>query len=120
MEDFHLDFICAGFNKCGTSSLHNVLKCIPAIQLPLNKKETCFFAWYNHYSDPVEKFRERYFPYSVGENTVRGCIEPSFIKRAELVQKYFGQDIKLIFMLRNPVQASWSMFKMRMRRVRDP
>ena len=118
MSDFHLDFICAGFNKCGTSSLHSVLKRIPAVQLPLNKKETGFFGWYQNYPDPVEKFQERYFPFRRQKAVALGSVEPSFMKNAENVYKYFGKDLKLIFMIRNPMAASWSMFKMRLRRLR--
>ncbi len=120
MSEFKMDFLCAGFNKCGTSSLHSVLKRIPEIQLPYNKKETLFFSWYDNFSDPISMFQKRYFPDygSYSSEMILGAVEPSFMKHAEEVRKYFGKDIKLIFMLRNPADAIWSLFKMRLRRVK--
>ena len=120
MSDFKLDFLCVGFPKCGTSSLHSVLKRMPELELPYNKKETCFFAWSKNYEDPVDMFQKRYFPHAFTEETrlIRGAVEPSFVKHSEGVRQYFGSDIKLVFMLRNPADAEWSAFKMALRRVR--
>lgn len=122
MSDFKLDFLCAGFNKCGTSSLHSVMRRMPELQLPLNKKETCYFAWSNKYPDPMDMFQKRYFPTALsGDRTKKlGAIEPSFTKRGKEVYQSFGGDVKLIFMLRNPADAAWSLFKMRLRRVQSP
>ena len=120
MNDFKLDFLCVGFNKCGTSSLHSVMKRIPDIQLPYDKKETLFFSWYQNYPDPIDMLQNRYFPdYGTGSKPhIYGAVEPSFIKHAEEVRKYFGGELKLVFMLRNPADAAWSLFKMRLRRIR--
>lgn len=121
MSDFKLDFLCVGFPKCGTSSLHSVLKRLPELELPYNKKETCFFAWHKNYADPIDMFQRRYFPNVFTEDTSRilGSVEPSFMRHAEGVQQFFGKDLKLVFMLRNPADAEWSMFKMSLRRVRS-
>ena len=124
MSDFRLDFLCVGFNKCGTSSLSSVMKQIPEIRLPYEKKETLFFSWYQNYPDPVEMLQKRYFPdesqdsASGGGRRILGAIEPSFMKHAEGVFRYFGEDVKLVFMLRNPADAIWSLYKMRLRRIK--
>lgn len=122
MSDFKLDFLCVGFNKCGTSSLHSVLKQIPEIQLPYGKKETLFFSWSKNYDDPLDMFQKRYFPTWPYDSPapIRGAVEASFMKHADDVFRYFGPDVKLIFMLRNPVDAIWSLFKMRLRRIKGP
>ena len=122
MSDFKLDFLCVGFPKCGTSSLHSTLMRTREVELPYNKKETCFFAWYNNYPDPLDMFQKRYFPNALTEEhkQIRGAVEPSFIRNAEEIRQYFGSDVKLVFMLRNPAYAQWSLFKMDLRRVRSP
>ena len=122
MSEFKLDFLCVGFPKCGTSSLHSALMRTKDVELPYNKKETCFFAWYQNYQDPLDMFQKRYFPQALTEEhkQIRGAVEPSFIRNAEGIRQYFGSDLKLVFMLRNPADAQWSLFKMDLRRVRTP
>ncbi len=44
-----------------------------------------------------------------------GDIEPSYICNAEDVYRYFGNDLKLIFCVRNPINALYSNFKMAFR-----
>lgn len=108
-EKVHLDFLCPGFWKCGTTSLHIALNNNKNIFLPM-VKETFFIHNLNESSH--DEFKTKHYPPSVVRNRIVGGIEPSYICDAHSVYRYFGQDLKLIFCLRNPVQALESFFWM--------
>ncbi|MCX4338497.1 MAG: sulfotransferase domain-containing protein [Lachnospiraceae bacterium] len=108
----HIDFLCPGFAKCGTTSLHYALSQNPKIFLP-KVKETCFLR-YSVNESTHETFKHHY----CNEDTlgkIVGDIEPSYICNAEDVYRYFGNDLKLIFCVRNPINALYSNFKMAFR-----
>ncbi len=117
-KEFKFDFLCVGFNKSGTTTLENLFKKNSDICLPKNKKEILFFAWYDKCDKPMEVLQKKYYPEYENYNCI-GSIEPSYCKRAKDVYKYFGKDVKLIFMMRNPITATLSLFKMRLRHVYD-
>lgn len=109
-EKVHLDFLCVGFQKCGTTSLQKVLERNECIYLPDNKET--YFATHLKESD-VEYFKSCYK--NSGSNQICGGIEPSYFDRAESVYNYFGKDVRLIFCLRNPANALLSLYRMNMR-----
>ncbi len=117
-EHVHLDFLCVGFVKCGTSSLHAALKKNKKVFLP-KKKETLYLSnWKNRFDDSPEKFNSIYFP-NVAKGQVVGNVEPSYHARAEDSYECYGSDMKVIFMVRNPVSATYSYFKMLMRKTEE-
>lgn len=108
----HLDFLCPGMAKCGTTSLHYAFAQNPKIFLP-SVKETHFLR-YSVNEESHEKFKSQYKE----EDTVGklvGEIEPAYRGHAEDVYKYFGGGLKLIFCVRNPIETLYSYFKMEMR-----
>ncbi|MDE5699940.1 MAG: sulfotransferase [Lachnospiraceae bacterium] len=105
-----INFIVGGFFKCGTTSLHRAFMEIDDIYLS-DRKESQFFSWYDKVEDPKKKLEEKYFS-SVQEGQIVGMIEPSFMFYAKEVYDFFGDDVKLIFLVRNPVEALFSKFKM--------
>lgn len=105
-----IDFCVAGFAKCGTSSLSGVLSGLDNIFLP-QCKETLFFEWYKKMDDP-EKFLETKYFDGVRKEQVVGMIEPSFSSHAKEVRQLLGNEVKIIFLLRNPIDALFSYFKM--------
>ena len=115
-KNFKVDFLCVGFNKCGTTTLETLMKLNSDITLPKNKKETLFFDWYKNIENPLKVLQEKYYPDYLNSKCI-GSIEPSYISKAKEVYEYFGKDVNLIFMLRNPIKATNSMFRMRLRRV---
>lgn len=108
----HIDFICPGFHKCGTTSLHYALAQNPRIFLP-RVKETYFFG---SAIDVMahEAFKNHYRPEDTMGKFV-GDIEPGYKNAAEDIYRYCGPDLKLIFCVRNPVDFLYSYFKMEMR-----
>lgn len=108
----HLDFMCPGFAKCGTTSLHHALAQNPKIFLP-SVKETHFLR-YSVNEETHENFKNQYKDEDVAGKLV-GEIEPAYRGHAEDIYRYFGDDLKLIFCVRNPIETLYSYFKMEMR-----
>lgn len=110
-----LDFLCVGFPKCGTTSLHDLLRSNDHIYLPKSKgKQTQFIA---NVSEESHKYYLWHYPCEQLKNKIIGGIEPGYCFNYENVHQYYGKDIRLIFCMRNPVNALFSWFKLRMRRV---
>lgn len=117
-EHVHLDFLCVGFVKCGTSSLHAALKKNKNIFLP-KKKETLYLgSWRNRFDDGPERFNSIYFSNVPAEKVV-GNIEPSYHACASAAYECYGPDTKIIFVVRNPASATYSYFKMLMRKTEE-
>jgi hypothetical protein len=98
------NLIVIGGLKCGTTSLHHYLGLHPQIGMS-RPKELNFFVeelnwglgedWYaNHFSsgDPVR-----------GETSPHYTNEPRFAGVAERMRRVLGQDAKLVYMVRDPV-----------------
>ena len=94
-ENPHMDFLCVGFTKCGTTSLSNALRECPEIVLPKGK-ETFYMHWRNKYDDAPERFRHKYFP-EQDPDKLYGDIEPSYHGSARNVYECFGPEVKLLF-----------------------
>ena len=112
----HLDFLCVGFSKCGTSSLQSALEENPRIYLP-KVKET-FFLHFAVNKASHERFKNWYGDEKTNGKIIGG-IEPTYHSVAEDVYRYFGKnkDFKIIFCVRNPADALYSDFKMIMRGI---
>lgn len=116
-ENPHLDFLCAGFTKCGTTSLSTALNMNKKIKLPKGK-ETFYLHWRNKYDDSPAKYKKKYFSQKPSKGVIQGEIEPSYHVSARDVYECYGRDIKLVFLVRQPVNATFSYYKMLMRRPR--
>lgn len=106
-----LTFLVAGFMKCGTTALHRVLMNVESIYVPI-EKETAYFSWFNKVSNPEEELIKRYFSCIKEGQKIVGTVDPTFYLHAKEIYKYFGKNIKIILMMRNPVDATFSIFKM--------
>jgi len=115
-ENPKLDFLCVGFTKCGTTSLNNAFRMNEEIRMPTGK-ETFYLHWRSSYDNAPERFREKYFS-DIPEGVLLGNVEPSYHVSARGVYECFGKDVKLLFMVREPVSATFSYYKMLMRRPR--
>jgi hypothetical protein len=116
-ENIHLDFLCAGFSKSGTTSLQTIFKKHKAVCVPINK-ESYYLSWRNKYDNAPEKFATRYFP-NVKEGDIVGNIEPSYHSKARAAYECFGPDLKIVLMMRNPIDATYSNFKMLMKNPKE-
>jgi hypothetical protein len=105
------DFIIIGAQKCGTSTFFHHLKRHPDLRLP-GKKELHFFD--DHFTDGIQWYLN-YFtghnspgvPFCTGEASPYYFFHPLVPTR--IYQTYPG--IKLILLLRNPVNRSYSQYQ---------
>lgn len=114
MIKMEIDFVCVGFPKCGTTSLYSVLRQHPQIKLAKGK-ETSFFDWCGQFAYPLRTLQDQFFGSKRKSGERYGLIESEFFMNAADIKFYFGSNVKLIFMLRNPVDRLYSAFKMRLR-----
>jgi len=107
-------FICPGAQKAGTTSLHDLLCQHPQILLPF-KKETKYFI----NADPVD-IDEYFDKFLTGsKKDLAGEIDPDYMVDPTVPGKLFrafGAELKLIFLLRNPVDRAYSHYWMSYRR----
>lgn len=113
-ENVPMGFMCAGFTKCATTALNIALKKNKKIFLS-KQKETNYIHWRHRYDDSPERFKTMYYP-KWKKGQILGNVEPTYHRKSRQIYECFGPDLKLIFMMRNPVNATYSYFKMMMRR----
>jgi len=114
-------FFCIGAQKAGTTTLHDILTQNKEIALP-SEKESHFFSAPELY----EKGLEYYFNYFFDSSRLSDCllageIDPSysfFKGTAARINQNFErpQDLRFVFILRNPVARAYSHYLMSSRR----
>lgn len=111
-------FVVAGFPKCGTTSLYYALQEVKDIYLP-DCKESLFFTEGKSAGASKEKWLGRFYN-RVPKGNVSGCVEPTFAPFAKEIRETLGPDLRVCFLMRNPVGATYSWFKMINRRGDNP
>lgn len=112
------DFVGIGFQKCGTTTLFDLLSAHPELVLAREVKEPMFYrvGAYQFFHWPWRKkwYSWRYFGH-VAETEPRLVGEVnaglSFNGCAGRLTRDLDHNTKLFFMLRNPVDRAWSAFK---------
>jgi hypothetical protein len=107
----HIDFMIIGAQKCGTTSLHMYLRDHPKIFMPL-QKETEFFSYKDNFERGRELYLNNYF--SGAEDKICGEASPHYMYFTSVPEKIFSMfpNIKLIAILRNPVERCYSHYSM--------
>ena len=114
-----VSFLVAGVQKGGTSALFEYLREVPALQLPA-VKEAHFF----DDEQRVDWARPDYSPYHAlfqedgrlwGEATPITCYWPNALERAAA----YNPALRLILILRDPVERAWSHWKMEYARANE-
>jgi len=106
-------FYILGFQKSGTSTIHKWLEQIGSINLPINK-ETHYFSNTKYYLNG-SKWYEKQFNYSSKNHSHIGEVDPSYVLKKEYMQRireYSSDDLKFIFILRKPLDRSYSQYLM--------
>ncbi|EGW37828.1 sulfotransferase [Desulfosporosinus sp. OT] len=112
------NFICVGAQKSGTTTLHDILQQHYDIYLP-KQKETKFFK--NDFHKGLEFYVNEYFDEVTNEKII-GEIDPEYMFYEDVPKKIYdllGIDIKIIFLLRNPMTRAYSHYLMSKRRGYD-
>lgn len=111
-------FVCVGFPKCATTTLDAILRQHPQVKLPCHK-ETLFFEREELYRKGLKWYENRYYGHmrSGDINKIYGEINPRNIANGNHekgILETFGKDTKLIYIIRNPVDAVFSWFRQEM------
>jgi len=107
-----LNFVCIGAQKAGTTTLHDLLKQHPDIFLP-DEKEAHFFD-VNELYGLGRDYYSTYFSNYNGEKII-GNINPNLqldTRSIDRIMSDYGPDVKVIFILRNPVERAYSHYLM--------
>ncbi|SFN76441.1 sulfotransferase family protein [Salegentibacter flavus] len=112
-----LDFVCIGAQKAGTTTLHDILKGHPDIYLP-DRKEAQFFDINEMYQRGLDFYFSTFFRTYKNQKVV-GNINPNLQLETRSIDRLiscFGKNIKVIFILRNPIKRAYSHYLMSKRR----
>ena len=103
------DFLCIGGQKCGTSWFYKKLKKTPNIYIPDNR--------YIHYFDrnlnkPLNWYLDHF---KKGKNLCKGEVIPGYgiisNRRIKFIHN-LNSDLKIIFIMRDPIERAWSHARM--------
>jgi hypothetical protein len=122
-----LDFIVAGAQKSGTTALHYFLRKHPKIALPA-RQELHFFDDEEIFSRPVDyqllhrHFRKppvRLLPVRLG---LAGEVTPSYLYWKPAMERIwnYNRQIKLVILLRNPIDRAFAHWNMQRFKDREP
>lgn len=107
-------FVCVGFPKCATTTVDAILRGHPDLALPCHK-ETYFFGEYKKYrlGGGLAWYEKRYYGRDLSKykDKIIGEINPVNVSNGNVERNIldaFGEDTKIIYFLRNPVDAVFS------------
>lgn len=110
-KDFNIDFIGIGAPRCGTTWISACLAEHPEIAFSKDK-EVHFFDHSDRYHNDLAQY-ETFFDGQDGQ--VKGEFTPTYFLHEDIAPKvqYFFPDIKLLVVLRNPVERAFSNYQYR-------
>jgi hypothetical protein len=101
------DFLCVGVEKCGTTSLYDLLRQHPQVGLS-RFKETHFFN--THWDKGLIWYQEK-FSHLPDRCSAIGDITPAYHRFPEVIPRIrqtLGGTVKILFLLREPRQRAFS------------
>ena len=116
-----LDFILAGAQKSGTTALHYFLEKHPRITMG-DQEEMHFFDDDGLFSGPVDyELLHRHFPL-LPRSTIAGECTPSYLYWKQAAERIWNYNprIKLLVLLRNPVERAFAHWNMQRFKGREP
>jgi len=108
------NFLCVGAQKAGTTTLYEILKQHPDIYLPEKVKETKFFVYLEKYEQGLSFYESEFFGEWKGQKAI-GEVDPAMMfeeKAAQRISESLGNQVKLIFIFRNPAARAYSHYLM--------
>lgn len=103
------NFICPGAQKSATTTLYDLLRQHPDVYLP-DVKELHFFDNEEKFLKSISFYEKEFFSEVKGEKVI-GDITPIYMYLDYIPQRIYnalGENIKFIFMLRNPIDRAYS------------
>jgi len=126
-----LDFIVAGAQKSGTTALHYFLRKHPQIALP-ERRELHFFDDDEIFSRPVDydllhrQFRpvagSTLLRFATARPAIAGEVTPSYLYWKPAMERIwnYNRQIKLVILLRNPIDRAFAHWNMQRFKDREP
>jgi hypothetical protein len=126
-----LDFIVAGAQKSGTTALHYFLRKHPQIALPV-RQELHFFDDDDIFSRPVDyDLLHRHFRpvarstllrFATARQAIAGEVTPSYLYWKPAMERIwnYNRQVKLVILLRNPVDRAFAHWNMQRFKDREP
>ena len=113
-----LDFLIIGAQKCATTTLFEHLRAHPDIAMPL-EKEVPFFTGEDCSAEAWENFSQQHFAGS--GSRLRGKATPQYMCDTSAAEKIHRlmPDTRLIAILRDPIERTWSHYQMGLRRATE-
>ncbi|MEP5568003.1 MAG: sulfotransferase [Halioglobus sp.] len=110
-----LDFLVIGAQKCATTALFEYLRGHPEVKMPL-EKEVPFFSGDDYDDSAWRSFSSHHF--NDEDDLLWGKASPQYLcdKHAPERIKALMPKVKLIAILRDPIERSWSHYQMGRRR----
>jgi hypothetical protein len=105
------NFLIIGSQKCGTTSLHDILNQHPEANMS-SVKEINFFTTDKKYNKGLDYYKS-YFKLQKENHKVSGEASPGYIchpKVPERIAKNLGTDLKLVLILRDPIKRAFSQY----------
>jgi len=103
------NFICVGAQKAGTTAFYDLIKNHPDIELSA-KKEIHFFEIDKNFNKGLDWYSGFF---SNDKNKLKGEVTPDYMLYnhvPERIHQTLGKEVKLIFLLRNPILRAYSQF----------
>ncbi|MEG4842140.1 tetratricopeptide repeat protein [Microcoleus sp. B9-D4] len=109
------DFIIIGSPRCGTTSLYKYITSHPQI-LAAAHKEICFFS--EHFNKGIDWYLSHFPPPIEAHHFLTGEATPTYLTHPLAAERLHGclPQVKLIVILRNPVDRAFSHYQMLVRR----
>ncbi|MDJ0518700.1 MAG: tetratricopeptide repeat protein, partial [Trichodesmium sp. MO_231.B1] len=103
------NFIIIGAQKSGTTSLENYIVQHPQV-IPAIKKETHF--WYRDFSKGINWYLAHFPPIPNSQNFITGEATPNYLEYYQSAKRIYSvfPNIKLLVILRNPVDRAVSQY----------
>jgi Sulfotransferase domain len=116
-----LNFIVPGAQKSGTTALHHFLNKHPQIALP-DRQELHFFDDEDFFSGPVD-YNGLHRHFRLGRcHVLAGEVTPSYLYWKPAMERIhaYNPQIKLVILLRNPVDRAFAHWNMQRFKKREP
>lgn len=103
------DFVVIGAQRSGTTLVHRLLERHPEAYVPKHRKEIHFFD--EHY-ELGENWYRGFFPFDRVGLSALGEVSPSYLADPRVPQRIyeFNPDMRLIVLLRHPIDRLWSAY----------
>lgn len=115
----NLDFLIIGAQKCATTTLFEHLRAHPDIAMPL-EKEVPFFTGEDYSAAAWEGFASTHFGREDGR--LWGKATPQYMCDSSVAERVRTcmPNVKLVAILRDPIERTWSHYQMGRRREMEP